>query len=77
MGRAIVTNGNPVGTGRTSLIGADARFATSKFHGDKNVALDLFVARTDDQILGKDFGGGFGLSYPNDRWDLFLNWPRV
>jgi hypothetical protein len=74
---AIVTNGNPNGTGRNSLLGADARFATSKFRGDKNVSLDMFFERTDDQVLGRDYAGGFGLSYPNDRWDLFLNWKQI
>ena len=74
---AIVTNGNPDGTGSNNLLGADARFATSKFRGDKNVALDLFVQRTDHQTLGRDYAGGFGLTYPNDRWDLFLNWKQI
>src|SRR6266850_376834 len=31
---AIVTNGNPDGIGSNNLLGADARFATSKFRGD-------------------------------------------
>jgi len=74
---AIVTNGNPDGTGSNNLLGADARFATSTFRGDKNVSLDLFVQRTDDQVLGQDYAGGFGLSYPNDRWDMFLNWKQI
>jgi hypothetical protein len=74
---AIVTNGNPDGTGSNNLFGTDARFATSKFRGDKNLALDLFIERTDDQAVGKDYAGGFGLSYPNDRWDLFLNWKQI
>ena len=74
---AIVTNGNPDGTGSNNLLGADARFATSTFRGDKNVSLDLFVQRTDDQVLGQDYAGGFGVSYPNDRWDLFLNWKQI
>jgi uncharacterized protein DUF5916 len=74
---AIVTNGSPDGAGRNNLVGADARFATSKFRGDKNVSLDLFVERTDDQTRGTDYAGGFGLSYPNDRWDLFLNWKQI
>jgi hypothetical protein len=74
---AIVTNGNPDGTGSNTLLGADARFATSKFRGSKNLALDLFIERTDDQVLGKDYAAGFGLSYPNDRWDLFLNSTQI
>ena len=48
------------------------------FNGDKNVSLDLFVQRTDDEKLGRDYAGGFGLStIPNDRWDLFLNWKQI
>jgi uncharacterized protein DUF5916 len=74
---AIVTSGNPDGSGDNSLLGADARLATSTFHGDKNVSLDLFLQRTDDRTLGHDYAGGFGLSYPNDRWDLFLNWKQI
>ena len=74
---AIVTSGNPDGIGSNTLLGADARFATSRFRGDKNVSLDLFGQRSDDQVLGRDYAGGFGLSFPNDRWDLFLNWKQI
>ena len=74
---AVVTNGNPDGAGHNNLLGADARFATSKFHGDKNVVLDLFAQRTDDRTVGRDYAAGFGLSYPNDRWDVFLNWKQI
>jgi len=74
---AIVTHGNPDGTSDNTLLGADARLATSKFRGDKNVVLDLFVQRTDDSVLGRDYAGGFGLAYPNDRWDLSLNWKQI
>ena len=74
---AIVTNGNPDGAGTNNLIGVDARLATSRFHGDKNASVDLFAQRTDDQSLGRDYAAGFGVSYPNDRWDLFLNWKQI
>jgi hypothetical protein len=74
---AIATRGNPDGTGDNNLVGADAQFATSKFHGDKNVALGLFLQRSDDRRLGQDHAGGFGLSYPNDRWDVSLNWKQI
>jgi hypothetical protein len=74
---AIVTNGNPDGTGSNTLVGADARFATSKFRGVRNVSLDLFLLRTEDQRLGSDVAAGVGVTYPNDRWDLFLNWKQI
>jgi hypothetical protein len=74
---AIVTHGNPDGTGSNTLIGTDAHFATSTFHGDRNVSLDLFVERTDDAVRGQDYAGGFLLAYPNDRWDLSLDWKQI
>jgi hypothetical protein len=74
---AIVTRGNPDGTRDNNLLGGDARFATSKFHGDHNVVVDLFVQRTDDQTFGQDYAGGFGLAYPNDRWDLSFDWKQI
>jgi hypothetical protein len=42
---AILTNGNPAGTGRNTLVGADARFATSAFRGGKNLNVSLFFQR--------------------------------
>ena len=39
---AIVTNGNPTGAGGNTLVGVDARFATSTFHGDKNLSSSWF-----------------------------------
>jgi hypothetical protein len=75
---AIFTNGNPAGTGDNSLIGADARFATSKFRGDKNLSLDLYLMRTDDQETNStDYAMGFWLDYPNDRWDLRLQGKQI
>ena len=44
----IFTSGNPSGTGGNTLVGADARFATSAFQGNKNLSLSLYLMRTDD-----------------------------
>lgn len=75
---AIFTHGNPSGTGDNSLIGTDARFATSKFRGDKNLSLDLFLMRTNDQTThSTDYAAGFWLDYPNDRWDLRLQGKQI
>ncbi len=41
----IVTHGNPTGAGDNTLIGGDARFATSTFRGNKNLSLDLLSPR--------------------------------
>ncbi len=75
---AIVTHGNPAGTGRNTLVGADARLATSSFLGDKNLSLDLFVLRTDDEASGTaDYAAGFAVDYPNDLVDAYLSWKQV
>lgn len=74
---AIFTNGNPAGTGRNSLAGADARFATSTFRGDKNLALSLFVLRTDDEVEGADYAMGATVEYPNDLWNAFASAKQI
>jgi hypothetical protein len=74
----IFTHGNPAGGGDNSLVGADARFATSKFRGDKNLSLDLFLMRTEDQASRtSDYAGGFWLDYPNDLWDIRLQGKQI
>jgi hypothetical protein len=67
---AIITNGNPTGAGGNTLVGADARFATSTFHGDKNLSSSWFLLRTDDQASGTtDYAYGGNIDYPNDLWN--------
>ena len=74
----IFTRGNPAGLGNNTLVGADARFATSNFNGDKNLSLSLFVFRTDDETSDTtDYAGGFSIDYPNDIWFAGLTWKQV
>jgi hypothetical protein len=74
----IFTRGNPSGLGNNTLVGADARFATSNFQGDKNLSLSLFAFRTDDEFSNTtDYAGGFSIDYPNDRWFANLNWKQI
>jgi hypothetical protein len=74
----ILTHGDPSGSGSNTLIGADARFATSTFHGNKNLSLDLFLLGSDDGATrARDGAGGFRIDYPNDRWDVALNWRQI
>jgi hypothetical protein len=75
---AIATRGNPTGAGQNDLIGADARFATSRFRKTKNLSLDLYALRTSDSASAKaDHAYGFRVDYPNDLWDVSLNWKRI
>ena len=74
----IVTHGNPTGGGANTLIGADARLATSTFRGNKNLSLALYALGTDDAASGTRAGaGGFTVDYPNDRWDVALTWKHI
>jgi len=74
----ILTHGDPSGSGGNTLIGGDARFATSTFRGNKNLSLDLFLLGTEDGATGaRDAAGGFRIDYPNDRWDVALNWRQI
>jgi hypothetical protein len=74
----IFTRGNPSGTGDNTLVGVDARFATSSFQDNKNLSLSLFAFRTDDEFTNKsDYATGFSLDYPNDRWFGILSWKQI
>jgi hypothetical protein len=74
----IVTNGNPAGTGGNTLVGVDARFATSTFRGDKNLSTSYFFLRTDDEETASvDYSFGGNIDYPNDLWDCSLGWRQV
>jgi hypothetical protein len=75
---AIVTHGNPTGGGENTMVGADARFATSEFRGGKNLSLDVYLLRTSGASTSRaDVAGGFRVDYPNDRWDLALSWKHI
>ena len=74
----VVTHGNPTGAGSNTLFGADARFATSMFRGNKNLSLALYLLGTDDDASRSRAGaGGFTIDYPNDRWDVALSWKQI
>ncbi|MGE3470901.1 MAG: DUF5916 domain-containing protein [Vicinamibacterales bacterium] len=68
---AIVTRGTPVDPGAATLVGVDARLATSTFRGSRNLSLDLFGFATEARG-GQDHAAGIKLDYPNDRWDVAL-----
>jgi hypothetical protein len=75
---AIVTRGNPAGTGQNTLLGADVRLATSEFRGNKNLSTSAFFLRTDDEASGKvDYAFGGNIDYPNDLWDVSFGWRQI
>jgi hypothetical protein len=74
----IATAGDPVGRGGSWLTGADFTYATSSFRGDRNLQAGVWGLVTGRDDLGSDRGAmGFKVAYPNDEWDLFLNYKRI
>jgi hypothetical protein len=74
----IITHGDPTGGGDSTLIGVDARFATSTFRKNKNLNLGMYLFRTADQTSNKaDYAAGFQLEYPNDRWFGSIGWKQI
>jgi uncharacterized protein DUF5916 len=74
----IGTHGNPSGRGGNSLLGVDARLATSRFRGGRNLSLDLYALRTQGGPSARaGHAYGFRLDYPNDLWDIVLHWKRI
>ena len=62
----LVTNGDP-GGGSNHFGGVDLVWRTSKFRGDKNLAIGAWGARSGG---GAEQGNGYGVAVelPNDRW---------
>ncbi len=66
----IFTNGSPSGESNT-LAGADFRYATSRFAGNKNLNLAAWAAYNwNERQEGSHLGFGFRANYPNDLWDI-------
>jgi hypothetical protein len=75
---ALVTHGNPSGAGENTLVGVDARLATSTFRGGENLSLDLYAFGTDDAASGrKGYAWGGKIDYPNDLWDVALSYKEI
>ena len=75
---AILTRGNPEGTGSNTLVGADIRLATSTFRGNKNLSASFFFLRTDDEASGTtDYSFGGNIDYPNDLWNCSFGWRQI
>ena len=75
---AIATTGDPVGRGGSWLGGADFTYATSRFRGNRNLKVGTWWLGTGRDGLGSDSTAyGATIDYPNDVWDLNLNYKRI
>jgi hypothetical protein len=70
---AIITRGNPLGTGDNQVVGLDANYRTSAFRGDRQLIANLWGLISDSEGVRNDQSAfGAGLSYPNDLWNWSL-----
>jgi hypothetical protein len=71
---AIVTDGDPDGIHHNTLAGVDAVWRTSTLFGDKNFFVGLWGASSGGDVgKGRRTGWGGKVDYPNDLWDVSLN----
>jgi len=70
---ALATRGDPRGERTNQLGGLDAVWQTSTFQGDKNLTFAAWAARSDGDLPdGRPTGWGARVDYPNDLWDVSL-----
>lgn len=74
----ITTYGNSISEATNLVTGVDLNLVTSKFNGNKNVALMLFgiKSKTED-VSGDDVTWGALLNYPNDKINFKLGHQQV
>jgi uncharacterized protein DUF5916 len=74
----IATVGDQLGRTGSWMTGGDFTYQTSRFRGDKNLLVGgwALVNRRDD-LEGEKRAYGFGVIYPNDRWNFNLTSARL
>jgi Domain of unknown function (DUF5916) len=74
---AIATVGDPLGRSGRWLGGGDFTYATSRLRGDKNFLVGVWGLATDQDAGSDSSAYGFKVDYPNDKWDVALNYKRI
>jgi uncharacterized protein DUF5916/cellulose/xylan binding protein with CBM9 domain len=75
----IFTDGNPAGPTSSRTYGADLHLFTSRFLGKgQNFGIDAFGLKSSNEgVTSKDTSYGFSARYPNDLWNLGVDWRHV
>lgn len=74
----IGTAGDPQGRSGSWMAGTDFTYQTSRFRGDKNFLVGVWGLTMDREGLDGDrTAAGFKIDYPNDTWDMSLNYKRI
>ncbi len=74
----IGTVGDPIGRGSSWTGGVDATYQTSRLSGDKNFLTGVWaLAAGRDGLAGRRHSYGFKIDYPNDLWDVSLQYKAI
>jgi hypothetical protein len=74
----IATSGDPLGISGSYLTGADFTYRTSRLFTDKNFQVGVWGLLMDrDDLSGSKNAYGFRIAYPNDLWDIFLDYKFI
>ena len=75
---AILTNGNPAGTGDNTVFGIDAGYRSNDFRGDKNLDANVWALVSSSEGVDNDDGAyGASIGSPNDRWSWFAQFEEI
>ncbi len=74
----LATAGDQLGRSKSWMTGADFTYQTSRFRGDKNLTATVWGMWNDREDLeGEKRAYGFGIDYPNDRYNFKLASARL
>lgn len=74
----LVTAGDPLGSNNSWQTGVDFVYKTSRFKGNKSFLVGIWGLFNNLEDAGNDRTAlGFIIDYPNDLWDISLNFKRI
>jgi uncharacterized protein DUF5916 len=73
----IATVGDPLGQPGSWMGGLDFTYHTSEFRGEKNLLAGVWGLRSHRSDVGGDNAFGGMLDYPNDLWDVALQYKHI
>jgi hypothetical protein len=73
----VATAGDPLARPGSWMGGMDLTYQTSVFRGDKNLLIGAWGLRSHNNEVGGDNAYGAMIDYPNDLWDVALNYKRI
>lgn len=73
----IFTNGDPTGTSRNTVAGADFQYRSQSFIPGKDFQFDAFYQRSMSNVSGDDDSFGAQINFPNEPWYGYLRFKDI